>query len=78
MGRVSDTVGTVNSTLRTLLMLVLVAGAGVGGYKVYDLYNEPRQQLADKQAELDTTLESLNQAKNDLEARKKEIDDLSI
>jgi hypothetical protein len=32
MGRVSDTVGTVNTTLRTLLMLVLVGGAGYGGY----------------------------------------------
>jgi len=78
MGRVSDTVGTVNTTLRTLLMLVLVAGAGLGGYKAYDLYNEPRQQLADKQAELETTMESLNRAKSDLEARNKEIGDLSI
>jgi hypothetical protein len=78
MGRVSDTVSTVNTTLRTLLMLVLVAGAGLAGYKAYDLYNEPHQQLADKQAELESTLESLNQAKGDLEARKKEVDDLSI
>jgi len=78
MGRVNDTVGTVNTTLRTLLMLVLVAGAGLGGYKAYDLYNEPRQQLADKQAELDKTIDSLSQAKGDLEARKKEIDDLSL
>ena len=78
MGRVSDTVSTVNTTLRTLLMLVLVAGAGIGGYKAYDLYNEPRQQLADKQAELESTMESLNLAKGDLEASKKEIGDLNI
>jgi len=77
MGRVNDTVGTVNTTLRTLVMLVLVGGAGYGGYKAYELYNEPRQQLADKQAELDTTLESLQRANKDLQARKKEIDDLS-
>jgi hypothetical protein len=77
MGRVNDTVGTINTTLRTLLMLVLVGGAGVGGYKAYELYNEPRKQLADKQLELDTTLENLKQANRDLEVRKKEIDDLS-
>ncbi len=77
MGRVNETVGTVNTTLRTLLMLVLVGGAGIGGYKAYELYNEPRKQLADKQAELDTTLENLKKANSDLEAQKKEIDDLS-
>jgi len=78
MGRVNDTVGTVNTTLRTLLMLVLVGGAGIGGYKAYDLYNEPRQLLADKQAELETTIESLKQAKGDLEASKQEVANLGI
>ncbi|MEX0610800.1 MAG: hypothetical protein WD738_09705 [Pirellulales bacterium] len=76
MGRVSDTVGTINSTLRTLLMLVLVGGAGYGGYKAYDLYNEPRQQLADKQAELETARESLKKANSDLVARQQEIEKL--
>lgn len=76
MGRVSDTVGTVNSTLRTLLMLVLVGGAGYGGYKAYELYNEPRQQLADKQAELETARESLKKANSDLVARQQEIEKL--
>jgi hypothetical protein len=72
---VNETVGTINTTLRTLLMLVLVGGASVVGYKGYEIYNEPVQQLADKQAELD-------QAKKDftkeLEAQKKEIDELSV
>ncbi|MCI0333840.1 MAG: phage scaffolding protein [Planctomycetes bacterium] len=77
MGRVSDTVGTVNTTLRTLLMLVLVGGAGIGGYKAYELYNEPRKQLSDKQAELDTTLESLKKANSDLAEQKQQIDDLN-
>jgi hypothetical protein len=53
MGTVNDTISNVNSMLRTMLMLVLVAGAGFGGYWAYDLYNEPKKQLADKQAELD-------------------------
>ena len=77
MGRVRDTVGTVNTTLRTLLMLVLVGGAGFGGYKAYDLYNEPRQKLADKEAELISARESLKKATSDLVARQQEIEELS-
>jgi hypothetical protein len=50
MGRVHDTIQNVNTTLRSLLMLVLVGGAGFGGYKAYEVYNEPKQQLADKLA----------------------------
>jgi hypothetical protein len=74
MGRVNDAVGTFNTTLRTLLMLVLVGGAGWGGYKAYEIYNEPKQQLADKQAELDTFRKESNQK---LEAQKKEITTLT-
>lgn len=78
MGRVTETVSTVNSALRTLLMLVLVAGAGVGGYKAYELYNEPRKQLDDKQAELDQTLGRLQGAEEQLAARKKEVENLNV
>jgi hypothetical protein len=78
MGRVHDTVGTVNTTIRTLLMLVLVGIAGVLGYTGYELYNEPRKELADKQAELDKTLETLKKANGDLEASKKVVNDLSV
>jgi hypothetical protein len=77
MGRVQDTIRTINTTLRTLLMTVLVAAAGVGGYKLYDVYNEPRQQLADKQAELDATASKLQRANEDLSARQKEITELT-
>jgi hypothetical protein len=77
MGRVNDAVGTFNTTIRTLLMLVLVGGAGWGGYKAYEIYNEPVQQLADKQAELETTREQLTRTNKDLEARQKEVDDLT-
>ncbi len=76
MGRVSDTISNVNSAMRNLLLLVLIGGAGFGGYKAYDLYNQPRQLLADKQAELEKTLDSLKQANDDLAARQKEIADL--
>jgi hypothetical protein len=53
MGTVNQTISNVNTTLRTLLMLVLVGGAGLAGYKAYEIYNEPQKQLASTQAELE-------------------------
>jgi hypothetical protein len=70
MGRVNDTIHNVNTTLRSLLMLVLVGGAGFGGYKAYELYN--------KQAELEQARESLDQANTDLAARQQEISQLNV
>jgi hypothetical protein len=78
MGRVNDTIHNVNTTLRSLLMLVLVSGAGFGGYKVYELYNRPQQQLADKQLELENTLATLQRANEDLTARQREVADLTV
>jgi hypothetical protein len=66
MGGVNETMRTVNTTLRTLLMTVVVAAAGIGGYKAYDLYHEPHEQLAEKQAELD-------RARADLESNKQQL-----
>src|SRR4051794_18563932 len=78
MGRVSDTVSNVNSAVRNLLLLVLIGGAGYGGYKSYDLYNEPQKQLKEKQAAFDDLQTKFNQANDDLAARQKEIADLSV
>lgn len=76
MGRVNDTISNVNSALRNLLLLVLIAGAGIAGYKGYDLYNAPRQQLADKQAELEKATANLQQATQDLATKQKEVVEL--
>ena len=78
MGRVNDTISNINSALRNLLLAALVAIAGIGGYKVYDIYNEPQQKLADKEAELAKTTASLKQANDDLAARQKDIADLNV
>ena len=59
MGRVNETIHNVNTTLRTLLMLVLTGGAALVGYKGYEIYNEPQKQLADREAELEKTRGSL-------------------
>src|SRR4051812_3681045 len=78
MGRVSDTISNVNSAMRNVLLLVLIGGAGYGGYKAYDLYNEPQKQLKEKQTALDDLQTKFKQANDDLAARQKEIADLSV
>lgn len=52
MGRVHETVKTANSVVRTLLMAMLVLGAGWAGWKGYELYNQPRARLAEQAREL--------------------------
>jgi hypothetical protein len=56
---VHDAIKTVNSTLRTMLATVVVVAAGYAGYIGYALYNEPQQQLAAKQQELEKALDEL-------------------
>ncbi len=70
MGRVNDTISNVNSAMRNVLLLVLVGGAGYGGYIAYDLYKEPKkllaekdQLLAEKEGKLQTALTDLSSAK---------------
>ena len=77
MGRVNQTISNVNTTLRTLLMLAIAGAAGYGGYKTYEMYNEPQQQLADKEAELERARNRLKQASDDLAARQQEISQLN-
>jgi hypothetical protein len=77
MGRVNDTISNVNSAFRNLLLAILIGGAGIGGYKAYDIYNEPKQKLADKEAELEKAVASLKQANDDLVARQQEITTLT-
>lgn len=77
MGKVNDTVKTINSTLRTLLGIVVVGGAGYGGWLGYELYNEPREKLAAKQVELDSAVKHLKTTQADLAASEQEIVELN-
>jgi hypothetical protein len=70
MGAIHDTVKTVNSMLRTLLALVVVAGAGYAGYLGYAIYHKPKEELAAKQLELQKAL-------GDLKARDAQVAELS-
>src|SRR6185436_10014438 len=73
MGKINETVRTVNSAARTVLLGILMAGAGVGGWKAYSLYNEPQQKLEAKQRELDTIVGQLATAKTDLAASSERV-----
>jgi hypothetical protein len=74
MGKVNDAISTVNTTVRTFLMTLVVAAAGIGGYKAYDLYHEPHEQLAEKQAELDRAQADLESNRKQLAATAAELD----
>ncbi len=73
MGQVHDTIRTVNSTLRTLLIGMLLVGAGLAGWQGYSFYNEPQQKLAQKQQELESTRTQLHQREQELANRTEEL-----
>lgn len=66
MGSVHETVKTVNSSLRTLIALVLVVAAAVLGYQGYEIYNEPNIKLQDKQVELDNAKIAFEKSQEEL------------
>lgn len=70
MGRINETVKTANSAIRTLLLAVLVCGAGFAGWQGYSLYNEPQKKLAEKNAELE-------EVRQDLADRQQQIESLN-
>ena len=76
MGRINETVRTVNSAVRTVLFGLLLAGAGFGGWKAYSLYNQPQKALAAKQRDLDAAAVRLKQASLELAASKQQVDAL--
>jgi hypothetical protein len=59
MGTINETVRTANSAVRTLLLTILVVGAGFAGWHGYSLYNEPQKKLSEKEAELATVRQDL-------------------
>ena len=69
MGRVHETMRTVNSTIRTVLFAALLAGAGLAGWKGYTLVNEPQQRLEEKQVELDSARDQLETNRRELSER---------
>jgi len=77
MGKINESVRTFNSLMRTFLFGVLLAGAGLVGWKGYSLYYEPQQKLDEQQRELASARAQLKQADNDLSARDRQLTELS-
>ena len=67
MGSINETVRTASSAVRTLLMAVLVAGAGVAGWQGYSIYNEPQKKLAEKETELASAQQELAQSQQQID-----------
>ncbi len=77
MGKVTEAIKTFNSTLRTLLGLAVVCGAGYSGYLGYEFYNEPAKKLAENQQELDEALVNLENTEAALAARQQQVVELN-
>ena len=77
MGHIRDSIATLNSVFRTVLLAVLIGGAGWAGYTGYSLYHEPQQKLAAKQRALQQTMRELEVARGDLAIQAAEITQLS-
>ena len=73
MGRVHETMRTVNSTIRTVLFAVLLAAAGFAGWKGYTLVNEPQQRLAEKQVELESARGDLKTSRQELSKQTEQL-----
>lgn len=69
-------VSQLNSTVRTLLMAVVVAGLGFVGYQTYVAYAAPRRALASKQRELVAAEKEVQLAKKQLKEKSAEIQQL--
>jgi hypothetical protein len=77
MGRLNETVRTVNSAVRTVIFAALVGGAALGGWKAYSLYNAPQEKLAAKQRDLDALAVKYQQASGELAASKQRVEALA-
>jgi hypothetical protein len=75
MGKINDSVRTFNSVVRTFLFAVLLAAAGLGGWKGYSLYYEPQKKLSEQQRELETVRGRLVQADQDLSSLSAELEE---
>lgn len=62
MPKTESTLGQINQTVRTILMVAVVGGVGFGSYKGYQAYIEPQRKLKDVQDELTTTQGKLEKA----------------
>ncbi len=77
MGRIGETVRTVNSTLRTLLLGALLVGASIAGWKGYSIYNEPQLKLDSLQKKWEKSEKDLSTLLAKLEAKEQKVQRLT-
>lgn len=73
MGRVNDTVSTINSTIRTVLATAVLVFLGGSGWVLYDKVTGDQRQLEQTQDRLSETQSQLSQAEGRLTAANTQI-----
>lgn len=76
MGKTGAAIGHFNSTVRTLLMAIVVGVAGYGGFQAIQAYNAPRRELANKEQEVQSLRSRLEQSEADVADRDRRIGSL--
>jgi hypothetical protein len=80
MARITETVATINSTIRTVLATVLIGGVGFGGWLAYDAYHAgdlelkaKEEQLASARSQLDELTGQLKEKDGLISTKEKDI-----
>ena len=66
MGRVTETISTVNSTVRTVLAAAILGVFSIGGYMLYDRINGADQELKNAKEELAAYQSKLTEAQEEI------------
>ncbi len=78
MGKVVETVQTINSAVRTFIAVVILGGAGIGGYSFYSKYSERDRELRETNKALTSAKLELDSAKTELASKIQQVNDLEI
>ena len=78
MGKVVETVQTINSAVRTFIAVVILGGAGIGGYSFYSKYSERDRELRESNKALTSAKLELDSAKTELASKIQQVNDLEI
>lgn len=73
MSKTGSAFGVFNTTVRTVLMAVVVGGLGFAGFQAWQAYDGPRRELARKDRELDAMRGGLEDAQKDIAEREAQI-----
>lgn len=73
MGKVRDTVTTINQTIRTFIMLCVVGALGSLGYVTYDRFDAEHRKLVEAEGKLQSVQADLQDAKQDIATKAAEI-----